>query len=138
MKRIFFAFILFIFLGSSCHIEHSTIPEVAVDFVIYPNSMEYADLNYYGGYVYVTGGVNGIIVYRLNEFTFVAYDRACPYDWEHRDSWLWMDDSGLLVECSQCRSRFNIINGDIVDGAAIHPLKQYKTQYNGEKLRIYN
>lgn len=135
-KYIFLALLPFILLG--CRIEHSTIPEEYVDFFVYPNSMEYADLNYYGGHVYVTGGVNGIVIYRINEYTFVAYDRACPLDWQEQESWLWMDDSGLLLECSGCHSKFNIINGDVVSGDARHPLKMYKTAYNGNRLRIYN
>lgn len=135
-KYIFLTLLPFILLG--CRIEHSTIPEVYVDFFVYPNSMEYADLNYYGGHVYVTGGVNGIVIYRINEYTFVAYDRACPLDWQEQESWLWMDDSGLLLECSGCHSKFNIINGDVVSGDARHPLKMYKTAYNGNRLRIYN
>lgn len=137
MKKFFILTLLPLFLWG-CRIEHSTIPETYVDFVVYPNSMEYADLNYYGGYVYVTGGVNGIVIYRINEYTFVAYDRACSLDWQEQGAWLWMDESGLLLECTGCHSKFNIINGGVVSGDAHYPLKQYKTHYNGERLRIYN
>lgn len=121
-----------------CDIKHSTIPEVAVDFYIYPNDVSYLDLNYYGGYVYVTGGVSGIIIYRINEFTFMAFDRACPYDWAETDSWLWMEESGLTIKCSKCGSQFNVINGAVIDGIAEFPLKYYKTSYNGVRLRVYN
>jgi len=40
----------------------------------------YANLNAVGGWVYVTGGVRGIIIYKKNSSEFAAYERCCPYD----------------------------------------------------------
>lgn len=140
MKRIYFGLLL---IGSllffRCHgYEHPTIPEVKVNFTIYPNSVNYLDLNYIGGYMYFTGGVAGIIVYRLDYSTFCAYDRACPYDWEDRDAWIVVEESGLTLIDPHCGSRFNIIDGSVINGPSKHPLKTYKTRYDGMILRVYN
>jgi nitrite reductase/ring-hydroxylating ferredoxin subunit len=111
---------------------------VDLRFTIYPNSTTYLNLNYYGGYEYFTGGVAGVIVYRLDETTFFAYDRACPYDWEDPDSWLWVDESGILIVDYCCGAKFNILDGTPVSGPTSLPLKHYKCRYDGASLLVYN
>ena len=142
MKRFSFicglALILSLFL-MRCHgYEHETIPNVRVNFTIYPDNVNYYNLNYIGGHEYFTGGVAGIIVYRIDMTTFVAYDRACPHDWEDPKAWLVVDESGLLIVDEHCGSRFNILDGSIIDGPSQFNLKCYKTSYDGRRLRIYN
>ncbi|MDL2311691.1 hypothetical protein LJC68_02290 [Bacteroidales bacterium OttesenSCG-928-B11] len=117
---------------------HPTIPNVHVDFTIYPNDPNYPGLNYFGGHEYFTGGVNGIVIYRIDYETFAAYDRACPYDWENPDAWICVDPSGLVLIDSCCGSRFNILDGLPINGPSELPLKYYKTRYNGNRLRIYS
>lgn len=138
MRNITILFLSLFFLSGSCEYIHDTIPNVAVDFTIYPNHANYYQLNHYGGHVYVTGGVSGIIIYRLNENTFKAYDRSCPHDWENLESWLWVEDSGLTIYDSCCGSRFNIIDGTVINGPAEVPLKYYRATYDGMTLRIRN
>ncbi|MEG2069917.1 MAG: hypothetical protein RR034_00880 [Bacteroidales bacterium] len=128
---------LFLLTGCKDFI-HETIPNVNLDFTIYPNDVNYLELNHYGGHLYFTGGVRGVIVYRLDQNTFLAYDRACPYDWEEKDSWLWVDESGLLIVDRHCGSLFNILDGSVVQGPATIPLKRYKTRYDGVSLRVFN
>ena len=118
--------------------EHETIPNVKVNFTIYPDNVNYYNLNYIGGYEYLTGGVAGIIVYRIDYSTFIAYDRACPYDWEDPEAWLEVDESGLMIVDPHCGSRFNILDGSVIDGPAKYNLKYYRTSYDGRRLRIYN
>ena len=138
MKKIVLFFIA-LFLCQACgKYIHPTIPNVFVDITISMGDANYYKLNHHGGYLYLTGGVSGIIVYRLNDYTFKAYDRACPYDWENRDSWLWVEASGLTVYDSCCDSRFNIIDGTVVNGPANLPLKYYKATFDGMLLRIHN
>lgn len=118
--------------------DHPTIPYADVDFYIYPNDALHYRLNTVGGYEYFTGGVNGIIVYRLDQWTFYAYDRACPYDWEEAGSWLWVDPSGLLLVDSLCGSTFNILDGNVVSGPAKYPARKYNTHFDGMRLRVYS
>ncbi len=138
MKK-YLLFLLTIFVHFSCgEYVHETIPSRSVNINISMRDANYYKLNHYGGYLYLTGGVSGIIVYRLDETTFKAYDRACPYDWEKTDSWLWVEPSGLTIIDSCCGSRFNIIDGTVINGPAKLPLKYYRTSFDGMMLRIYN
>ena len=118
--------------------NHPTIPNARVDFVIYPNDVMYYRLNTYGGYEYFTGGVNGIVVYRLDEWNFMAFDRACSYDWEEHDSWLWVAPDGLRLIDSLCGSTFNILDGNVLGGPAVYPARRYATRFDGARLRIYS
>ena len=138
-KFIVAVLLMSLLLLMSCDdINHPTIPYKKVDFTIYPNDVMYYKLNTYGGYEYFTGGVNGIVVYRLDEWSFYAFDRACSYDWENPDSWLWMHSNGIMLIDSCCGSVFNILDGTVISGPARYPLRQYYTRYDGWQLRVYN
>ena len=132
------ALILILLFGRCNGYEHETIPNVRVNFTIYPDNVNYYNLNFIGGHEYFTGGVAGIIVYRIDMSNFVAYDRACPHDWEEPDAWLSVDESGLMIVDEHCGSRFNILDGSIIDGPSRFHLKCYKTSYDGRRLRIYS
>ena len=137
--RLTFAMLVLAVLFIRCNgYEHETIPNVQVNFTIYPDNVNYYNLNYIGGYEYFTGGVAGIIIYRIDMTTFVAYDRACPYDWEDPKAWLEVDESGLMIVDQHCGSRFNILDGSVIDGPAMYPLMMYHTSYDGRRLRIYS
>ena len=138
MKKILWIFPILLFLISCDTYNHPTIPNTKVDFTIYPNDAIYYKLNTYGGYEYFTGGVNGIIVYRLDEWTFYAYDRACSYDWEEAGSWLFVSPSGITLVDSLCGSTFNILDGSVINGPAVYPARKYNTRYDGMKLRVYS
>lgn len=140
-RRILFPIIVFLLFVISIRCGeyvHPTIPDMQVDFTIYPNDPNYAALNHYGGYMYFTGGVNGIVVYRVDYDSFAAYDRACPYDWENNDAWIRMEDNGLILSDSCCGSQFNVLDGLPISGPSELALKYYKTKYDGSRLRIYN
>lgn len=55
------------------------VPLTPVDFQINVNNPAYNDLAVPGGWLYLTGGSLGIIVYRKSMEEFVALDRHCPY-----------------------------------------------------------
>ena len=142
MKRKFlFTAILMGLLFTTCDINyHQTIPYKKVDFTIYfdPLLPDYWPLMSYGGYVYVTGGVSGIIVYRVDEWNFVAYDRSCSFDWEEEGSWVKMHPNGIMLIDSMCGSLYNILDGSVIDGPAKWPLREYRTRFDGYQLRVYN
>lgn len=137
-KAIYILVVALLCVSCKGRYEHETIPNVDLRFTIYPNSPNYYNLNYYGGYEYFTGGVAGVIVYRLDETTFFAYDRACPYDWEDPDSWLWVDESGILIVDSCCGAKFSILDGTPVAGPTSLSLKHYQCLYDGASLVVYN
>jgi len=136
--RIFLAVIFFFVLGCEGY-KHPNIPNVSVNFWIYPNDVSYLDLNYYGGHMYFTGGVNGIVVYRLNDAEFRAFDRACPHDWDDEDEpRISVEPDGITLKCEKCGSIFNILDGGVITGPAEFTLKQYHTKYDGMRLRVHS
>lgn len=130
---------LFIVVGA-CNKEkpHDTIPDVAVDVYIDVTSTLYLQLNTVGGYIYLTGGYKGLLVYRVSQDEFVAYDRACPYDPYVPQSRLEMDIGNLTVVDTVCKSKFVILDGSIIEGPATVPMKRYRTSFDGTILHIFN
>ena len=105
---LYFLLFSFVFLLPQCKKEsqQNEIPVVAVSIAITPNSTEYIQLNTVNGWVYITGGYDGIIVFRSSTDGFMAYERACPYDWEQTTARLVVDNSGITTECPSCKSKF--------------------------------
>ncbi len=137
-KSLIITFSILTLLAGCDYYNHPTIPNTSVDFTIYPNDAMYYRLNTYGGYEFFTGGVNGIIVYRLSEWDFVAFDRACSHDWTKHGSWLYVAPDGLRLVDSLCGSTFNILDGNVLGGPAIYPCRRYNTRYDGVRLRVYS
>ena len=132
---------LLLFSAWSCNKdanEHPNIPNVAVNLQLDINSTMYVELSTIGGYVYLTGGYKGIVVYRVSPEDFVAYDRACPYNPTLPCERITMDPSGITLTDSCCNSNFSILDGSIIRGPATQPLKRYQTQFDGQILRIFN
>jgi Rieske Fe-S protein len=118
--------------------EYNNIPNVAVNLQLDISSTMYIELSTIGGYVYLTGGYKGIVVYRISPEDFVAYDRACPYNPTLPCERITMDPSGITLTDSCCMSNFNILDGAVNKGPATQPLKRYHTQFDGQYLRIWN
>ncbi len=140
MKKIsFFLFIMFSFsVFFSCSKDQTgTIPYVYVNFYIQPNSTLYQKLTTIGGWEYITGGYNGIVVYRASQDEFVAFDRACPYDYKNGCR-IVVETSFTTTIDSCCGSRFLLNDGSPFKGPASVSLKQYKTSYDGNSLHVSN
>ena len=136
--RIFLATILFSVLGCEGY-KHPNLPNVWVNFWIYPNDANNDGLILWGGHMYFTGGVNGVVVYRLNESEFRAYDRACPHDWDDEDEpRVGVEDDGITLKCEKCGSLYNILDGGVISGPSRYALKYYKTKYDGMRLRVHS
>lgn len=141
MKHATIAFLLvFSFFSMECKKEDSqpVIPEVYVNFVINPNTTEYIELNAPGGWVYLTGGYRGILVYRLSMTEFLAYERTCPWDPSATGSRIEVDESGIICVCPVCHSTYSILDGIPNGGPSTYLLKQYRTTYANELLYVYN
>ncbi len=132
-----FLFLALIFSAVSCDEENSrdNIPYVYVNFVIYPNTLDFIPD---GGYVYSSGGYKGIIIYRLFSSEFRVYERACPFDPLEEDARVVVEPSGIIAIDSVCGSRFLLTDGSPIEGPATIGLKQYRTRYDGYTLQISN
>ncbi len=128
-----------LFAVSSCgkdEKEQGLIPNVYVNFELYPNSINPIPVS---TWIYVNDqGYRGIIIYRYDQNTFLAYERTCPYDPEKSCAVVEADESSITAVDSCCMSRFLLTDGSPYAGPATLPLKQYQTMYDGNILRVYN
>jgi hypothetical protein len=107
-----------------------------VDIVINLNLPEFIALRSDGGHAQVSGGVRGIIVYRVNSTSFVAYERNCSFRPNEACATVNVHNSGLFMEDPCCSSSFNFSDGNPTGGPAWRPLVQYRTQLSGLTLTI--
>lgn len=118
--------------------ERGGVPYTLVDIQFNVNNPAYVDIQVPGGWVYISGGSRGIIVYRKSMDEFVALDRHCTYQPENVCQ-VHVDDTQVMARDTVCcGSRFLIIDGSVTQGPAGIALKSYNTTFNGSILRIYN
>ena len=135
----FFLGLLLFFLTDCTKNNENPVPTVYVDFTIYLSQPAYTNLNAVGGWVYLTGGARGIIVYRLSIDTFKAYDRNCTYNPSDADARVSVDSSGLFAVDASCGSKFVLIDGSVNHGPATVSLRQYNASYDGvNSVHVYN
>ena len=113
------------------------IPNVPVNEQISVNSLQYPMLRQDGGYAYLTSGYRGIIVIRQNASSYLAFERACPYDPDAGCGVVSVDQSNLFLTHTCCGSQFNF-QGNVTSGPAVYGLLQYKTSLANNILYISN
>jgi nitrite reductase/ring-hydroxylating ferredoxin subunit len=129
---------LLLLASTSCEKDNTMIPYVAVDFTVYVTDPMYTDLNAVGGWMYVTGGSRGILLYRKSIDQVMAYDRHCTYEPENSCGQIEVESNNYTMIDSCCYSRFEIDNGSAVVQPATLSLKQYHTTLDGNMLHVYN
>ena len=162
MKRIGIFFLLALvpmaWQGCEHFPQNPNRPHAYINFTIYPNTIEHQALNVVSGWEYLTSDPNsdsrGIIVYRMSESEFLAYDRippnfpdACTQS-DGTTTRLIVDFPFVVDHCNN--AYYNILNGQIIvaepdmipnfptEGEVVFPLIQYSTMYDGNKLTVTN
>ena len=135
MKNIFLALICCCFFacGSSDDNNDCPLPNITVNETVFLNIQ--TGLQVVGGSANIPGGISGILVYRLNNTQFLAWDRACPHLPPQQCSPMTFD--GLLMTCTCDDTSFSILDGSPQSGTEC-PAKQYRVVRNGESLIITN
>jgi hypothetical protein len=117
-------FVLPFFSHCSKNNPNTVIPNVFVDVTLNINEPSSFDLQPIGGFIYMNGGSNGLVVYRADLDNFKCYDRHATFN---VDDWCQVNvDSTrfkLIDTCST--SEFAIFDGTVLKGPATIPLKQY-------------
>jgi hypothetical protein len=115
------------------------IPSVPFDITINTSLPSYNSLQGVGGWAYVTGGVQGIVVYRKSTDEFVAFDRKSPIvSSECKEPLTTNPDNFLQLDDSCTKAKFSLFDGSPISGSEFG-LRQYQTQWNGSStLRIFN
>jgi len=122
----------------SCQKEEDYIQNVMVDINLNLTLPEFSELQTIGNYIFITGGVKGIIVYHQSFDIYKTYDRNCSYQPSLSCSKIDSVNSTIAI-CNCCDSNFLLgQNGQTISGPAILPLKQYPNTFLGDFLHIYN
>lgn len=119
------------------------IPEISIYIdPIYVNDPEFQNLffNDFGTHIITEEGYegNGIVIINLGDRNFAAYDCTCTNEVKKGCFVRSNHSNSISVKCNCCESTYELINGTVTEDPAIHPLKSYKTTFNGEYLRVYN
>ena len=134
MKKIILLVVL-IHLG--CDNDVYDFPQVNVNLNLYINNPEFFNIEAPGGWIYLNGGVAGILLYRKNLDEFIAYDRASTYN-PVEDCAINVDSDNIILKDPCSDSQFLITDGSVIQGPASQALKRYNTNLYGSNLSIYN
>ena len=138
-KLLFFLMWITILAPLSCKKDDDSVPSVTVNILLSTTDPSFTDLNAVGGWIYLSGGSRGIVVYRLSMGEFMAYDRHCTYKPAESCAKVDVDASGIIAVDACCGSKFLLTDGSVTEGPASIPLKRYQTNFDGNNmLRIYN
>jgi nitrite reductase/ring-hydroxylating ferredoxin subunit len=123
----------------ACKKQQDQVPIASVNFSVNVSNPSYLSIQSPGGWVYVSGGSLGIVIYRNSQTEFSAYDRHSPYMVENRCR-VEVDSSNFFVVDYCSDSKFLLTDGSPVSGPASNSLTTYQTSFNQNSnvLRVYN
>lgn len=142
MKQFFF-FIISALLFFSCNKDEQInnnnpyLPNYPVNLQIDTNLPAYDRLKFVSNpkYINIAGaGVRGIIVMKVGEGLYNAFDAACPN--QALSNCSTMTINGLNAVCPCDEKQYSLFNG--LAAGAQYPMKQYRTSFNGTVISIYN
>ncbi len=119
-------------------IQDHPVPSVPVDLTAYPNDPSYFKVQNVGGWMYVNGGIRGIILYRKSNEEFVALERSSPDDPNNAKDVCMVKSDNFSIRDTLTNSEWRIIDGTVTKGPAKWALRQYGTVYDGNVLRVRN
>lgn len=138
-------FCILLFIMVSCKEESGTnIPETQVNITINLIRAEYSPISVSGSSMVLPESSNllekgyaGIIVYCVNQYEYLAFDRCCTHNPGEKHA---LNANGALAECPVCNSSFILADGtgSPVNGPAKYLLRRYRTILNYPELRIVN
>jgi nitrite reductase/ring-hydroxylating ferredoxin subunit len=115
------------------------IPNVAVTATVDVSLPSNSALATVGGYELVTGGNDGIVVYRSTTSTFTAFDALCPHEGTaNYKAQVQPQSGGIYAKCPVCGSVFLLSDGSVNKGPSTCPLKAYTTYFSGSTVNITN
>jgi hypothetical protein len=113
------------------------VPDVPVNLAINIQQPDFFNLSVVTGWVYVTGGSRGIIIYRKSETEFVAIERHSTYLPENTCA-VNVQSDGIIIQDPCSASQWLITDGTLVNGPASMPLVTYDTNFSSPILYVTN
>ncbi|MFT4678836.1 MAG: hypothetical protein ACI84C_001225 [Flavobacteriales bacterium] len=123
--------------ADGCKKTNDQVPLVPVDFYLNVNEPQSFDLSSVTGWMYVTGGSEGIIIYRNNIDEFSAFDRHAPINIEE-ECQVKVNDDNITIQDPCSNSRWLIIDGSLIEGPAIQSLESYSAVFVDPILHVFN
>lgn len=138
MKRILVLFTVLL-TSLSCNKDRYEFPYANVNIYLYPNNAEFNGLNFAGGWAYINGGVNGILIFHDYFDNYIAYDRACTNAPLNSCAQIYVNEEELnMLSCHCCDSEYFIFDGSVTKAPANYALHRYRTSFDGVTLHIFN
>lgn len=119
-------------------VQQHPVPSVPVNLTIYPNDPLNFDIQAIGGWMYFTGGVNGIVIYRKSEQEFVALERTSTKNPSDAKSRVLVLNDNFTLHDTISDSKWRLLDGAVIQGPAEWPLRTYRTSYDGNLLKVIN
>lgn len=132
---------------SSCKKKNKTVQDniayQTVNITMFPNDPLNFKLQTVGGWMYINGGVNGIIVYRktmTNSPTdFVALERTSTSLPDDPDARVKVQSDSFTLKDTISGSKWQIVDGALISGPATQNLRSYNAIFDGNNtLTIRN
>jgi hypothetical protein len=138
MTRSGLVFFALLIITSGCRDRNTNrVPDVPVNIAINIYQPDFFNLTVPSGWVYITGGSRGIIVYRKSTNEFVALERHSPYEPQDNCAVVVNEDNVIVSDpCSD--SQWLITDGTIVQGPTAFALETYRTSFSDPILYITN
>lgn len=134
---------LILLIVTSCKdSDHQLVPNVPVDELIYLNLPSSAPLQAPGGWIYHPGGFRGLLIYRAffngNADDFRAFDRTCPNHVSQTCGRVVVNSDNITLSCECDSARYILFDGTPAVDNSSQPLRQYRVQFFGTSIRIFN
>ena len=88
--------------------------------------------------MYVDGGINGLVLYRLSNEQFLAFERTSTQLPDNPAAKAFVQKDNFTLRDTVSGSEWRIIDGIVTKNPATWPLRQYGTNYDGNLLNIIN
>jgi hypothetical protein len=138
MSRFGFICLVILIINSGCRDRNTNrVPDVPVNIAINIYQPDFFNLTVPSGWVYITGGSRGIIVYRKSTTEFVALERHSPFQPEDNCA-VAVDADNIIVSDPCSDSQWLITDGTIIQGPTAFALETYQTSFSDPILYITN
>ncbi len=120
------------------NIVNHPVPSIPVQITIYPNDPLFFKLQAIGGWQYIDGGINGIVLYRLSNEEIVALERTSSHLPNDKNAKVWVQPDNFTLRDTVSGSEWRLFDGIVTKTPAQWPLRRYGTVFDGNVLRVVN